>query len=210
MECIILLATSVANRPDLEIPSNVMLKKTRPSFWLAAQVLTWGIVMTCMGSVQGFASLTACRVLLGMCEVSSPSFSTIHAFDFFIRRDSFLALSTWSPSGTHQMWSSSVLLFYILLRPFLVHSVASWLMGSPKWMGFAGLPAGDGYSSWRVLSRRHLACFCRFSYQIVMKRSDGSQRKRSDISICASERAAIGPLTERETSSPGHCCSTRC
>ncbi|GLA53356.1 hypothetical protein AnigIFM63604_010447 [Aspergillus niger] len=51
-----------------EIPSNVMLKKTRPSFWLAAQVLTWGIVMTCMGSVQGFASLTACRVLLGMCE----------------------------------------------------------------------------------------------------------------------------------------------
>ncbi|GKZ39790.1 hypothetical protein AbraIFM66950_001220, partial [Aspergillus brasiliensis] len=36
-----------------EIPSNVMLKKTRPSFWLAAQVITWGIVMTCMGSVQG-------------------------------------------------------------------------------------------------------------------------------------------------------------
>ncbi|GLA88991.1 hypothetical protein AtubIFM56815_003459 [Aspergillus tubingensis] len=51
-----------------EIPSNVMLKKTRPSFWLAAQVLTWGIVMTCMGAVQGFASLTACRVLLGICE----------------------------------------------------------------------------------------------------------------------------------------------
>ncbi|GAQ44003.1 hypothetical protein AtubIFM54640_001362 [Aspergillus tubingensis] len=51
-----------------EIPSNVMLKKTRPSFWLAVQVLTWGIVMTCMGAVQGFASLTACRVLLGICE----------------------------------------------------------------------------------------------------------------------------------------------
>ncbi|KAJ5614025.1 MFS transporter [Penicillium herquei] len=51
-----------------EIPSNVMLKKTRPSLWLSAQVVTWGIVMTCMGSVQGFASLTACRVLLGICE----------------------------------------------------------------------------------------------------------------------------------------------
>ncbi|KAJ5711277.1 MFS transporter [Penicillium malachiteum] len=29
-----------------EIPSNVMLKKTRPSLWLSAQVVTWGIVMT--------------------------------------------------------------------------------------------------------------------------------------------------------------------
>ncbi|OQE23210.1 hypothetical protein PENSTE_c009G07572 [Penicillium steckii] len=51
-----------------EIPSNIMLKKTRPSYWLAAQVVIWGIVMTCMGSINGFASLTACRVLLGIFE----------------------------------------------------------------------------------------------------------------------------------------------
>lgn len=74
-EFIILRMTLVPNGygSGSEIPSNVMLKKTRPSFWLAVQVLTWGIVMTCMGAVQGFASLTACRVLLGICEVSSPS-----------------------------------------------------------------------------------------------------------------------------------------
>ena len=54
----------------LEIPSNIMLKKTRPSYWLAAQVVIWGIVMTCMGSINGFASLTACRVLLGIFEVA--------------------------------------------------------------------------------------------------------------------------------------------
>ncbi|KAJ5812477.1 hypothetical protein N7474_008778 [Penicillium riverlandense] len=51
-----------------EIPSNILLKKFRPSLWLSFQVITWGIVMTCMGSVQGFSSLTACRVLLGLCE----------------------------------------------------------------------------------------------------------------------------------------------
>jgi sugar phosphate permease len=47
-----------------------MLKKTDPSYWLASQVVTWGIVMTCMGAVQGFASLTVCRVLLGVFEVT--------------------------------------------------------------------------------------------------------------------------------------------
>ncbi|OJJ96062.1 hypothetical protein ASPACDRAFT_54895 [Aspergillus aculeatus ATCC 16872] len=51
-----------------EILSNIMIKKTRPSVWLSVQVVTWGVVMTCMGAVQGFASLTACRVLLGICE----------------------------------------------------------------------------------------------------------------------------------------------
>lgn len=54
---------------SLEIPSNIMLKKARPSYWLAAQVVIWGIVMTCMGSISGFASLTTCRVLLGIFEV---------------------------------------------------------------------------------------------------------------------------------------------
>ncbi|KAJ5983728.1 MFS transporter [Penicillium waksmanii] len=58
-----------------EFPSNVMLKKTDPSYWLASQVVTWGIVMTCMGAVQEFASLTGCRVLLRVFEITySPDF----------------------------------------------------------------------------------------------------------------------------------------
>ncbi|KAJ5280927.1 MFS transporter [Penicillium angulare] len=51
-----------------EIPSNIVLKKTRPSLWLSLQVVAWGIVMACMGAVKGFASLTVCRVFLGICE----------------------------------------------------------------------------------------------------------------------------------------------
>lgn len=62
---------------SLEIPSNIVLKKTRPSLWLALQVVLWGAVMACMGSVQGFASLTVCRVLLGLCEVSLTISSTL-------------------------------------------------------------------------------------------------------------------------------------
>ncbi|KXJ86564.1 major facilitator superfamily domain-containing protein [Microdochium bolleyi] len=51
-----------------EIPSNVVLKKVRPSIWLSFLVLTWGIVMTCMGTVRNFDQLIACRVLLGIFE----------------------------------------------------------------------------------------------------------------------------------------------
>jgi MFS family permease len=51
-----------------EIPSNMVLKKVRASIWLPFLVVTWGIVMTCMGVVQNFAQLLVCRVLLGTFE----------------------------------------------------------------------------------------------------------------------------------------------
>jgi MFS family permease len=51
-----------------EIPSNMVLKKVRPSIWLSFLVLSWGIVMTCMGVVTNFKGLVACRVILGLCE----------------------------------------------------------------------------------------------------------------------------------------------
>ncbi|KAI1880328.1 hypothetical protein JX265_001949 [Neoarthrinium moseri] len=51
-----------------EIPSNIVIKKIRPSIWLSALMLAWGVVMTCMGVVQNFSGLAACRVLLGVFE----------------------------------------------------------------------------------------------------------------------------------------------
>ncbi|KAK8017043.1 High-affinity nicotinic acid transporter [Apiospora rasikravindrae] len=44
-----------------EIPSNIVLKKLRPSIWLSALVISWGIVMTLMGVVQNFQGMVACR-----------------------------------------------------------------------------------------------------------------------------------------------------
>lgn len=51
-----------------EIPSNMVLKKIRPSIWLPFLIVCWGIIMTCMGIVQSFSGLVACRVLLGAFE----------------------------------------------------------------------------------------------------------------------------------------------
>jgi MFS family permease len=51
-----------------EIPSNMMMKRVRPSLWLTVIMVSWGTVMTCQGLVHNFSGLLACRVFLGIAE----------------------------------------------------------------------------------------------------------------------------------------------
>ncbi|RGP78857.1 hypothetical protein FLONG3_3056 [Fusarium longipes] len=64
------IATTIFFVPYIifEVPSNIILKKVRASIWLSFLVLSWGIVMTCMGVVKDFHGLVACRVVLGIFE----------------------------------------------------------------------------------------------------------------------------------------------
>lgn len=51
-----------------EIPSNLILKRLRPSRWIPMIMIAWGIVMTLMGLVNSYVSLLICRLLLGAAE----------------------------------------------------------------------------------------------------------------------------------------------
>ncbi len=51
-----------------EIPSNLIIKRLRPSRWIPMIMITWGIIMTLMGLVNSYGSLLACRLLLGAAE----------------------------------------------------------------------------------------------------------------------------------------------
>lgn len=51
-----------------EVPSNMLLKKLRPSIWLPSIMVLWGIVMTLMGIVQNYAGLLSARIFLGVAE----------------------------------------------------------------------------------------------------------------------------------------------
>jgi MFS family permease len=51
-----------------EVPSNLMLKKLRPSRWLPTIMVAWGTVMTLMGIVQNFNGLLITRIFLGVTE----------------------------------------------------------------------------------------------------------------------------------------------
>lgn len=51
-----------------EVPSNLILKRLRPSVWLPAIMVAWGVVMTLMGVVQNYAGLMSARIFLGVTE----------------------------------------------------------------------------------------------------------------------------------------------
>jgi len=51
-----------------EIPSNLVLKKLRPSRWIPTIMIVWGAIMTLMGLVRNYGDLLACRLLLGAAE----------------------------------------------------------------------------------------------------------------------------------------------
>ncbi|KAF2848328.1 MFS general substrate transporter [Plenodomus tracheiphilus IPT5] len=52
----------------LEVPSNIVLKMMKPSYWMAILLLSWGTVMTLMGLVNNYSGLLAGRFFLGVTE----------------------------------------------------------------------------------------------------------------------------------------------
>jgi hypothetical protein len=51
-----------------EIPSNIMMKRTRPSVWLTFIMFFWSVAMICQGFVKDYSGLMATRVFLGVFE----------------------------------------------------------------------------------------------------------------------------------------------
>lgn len=51
-----------------EIPSNMAMKRFRPSIWIPSIMVVWSICTTLMGVVHNYAGLMACRAALGMAE----------------------------------------------------------------------------------------------------------------------------------------------
>ncbi|KAF2127679.1 high-affinity nicotinic acid transporter [Dothidotthia symphoricarpi CBS 119687] len=51
-----------------EIPSNIMMKRTRPSVWLTFIMFFWSLAMICQGFVSNYSGLMATRVFLGVFE----------------------------------------------------------------------------------------------------------------------------------------------
>jgi sugar phosphate permease len=51
-----------------EIPSNLAMKRFRPSIWIPCIMIAWGICCTFMGFVTNYAGLLAARMALGVAE----------------------------------------------------------------------------------------------------------------------------------------------
>ncbi|KAG9518853.1 high-affinity nicotinic acid transporter, partial [Aureobasidium melanogenum] len=51
-----------------EIPSNMMMKRTRPALWIPFIMVLWGITTTLLGIVKNYHGLLAARAALGLAE----------------------------------------------------------------------------------------------------------------------------------------------
>ncbi|KAI1487813.1 major facilitator superfamily domain-containing protein [Biscogniauxia mediterranea] len=51
-----------------EVPSNILLKKLRPSRWIALLMFAWGALTVGLGGVRSYAAVTVVRFLLGVFE----------------------------------------------------------------------------------------------------------------------------------------------
>ncbi|KAI1336262.1 MFS general substrate transporter [Xylariaceae sp. FL0016] len=51
-----------------EVPSNILLKKLRPSRWLAFLMFSWGVITIGLGGTHTFSQITGVRFLLGAFE----------------------------------------------------------------------------------------------------------------------------------------------
>uniref|UniRef100_A0A0W0FXF6 Major facilitator superfamily (MFS) profile domain-containing protein n=2 Tax=Moniliophthora roreri TaxID=221103 RepID=A0A0W0FXF6_MONRR len=51
-----------------EVPSNIFLKRLRPSIWLSGLMLFWGVMMTVQGLVHNYGGLVTMRFFLGTFE----------------------------------------------------------------------------------------------------------------------------------------------
>ncbi|KAK0702572.1 major facilitator superfamily domain-containing protein [Apiosordaria backusii] len=51
-----------------EVPSNMAMKRFRPSVWIPSIMVVWGICTTLMGIVHNYAGLMAVRAVLGIAE----------------------------------------------------------------------------------------------------------------------------------------------
>lgn len=51
-----------------EIPSNMAMKRFRPSIWIPSIMVAWGIMTVLLGIVHNWAGLLAVRCALGLAE----------------------------------------------------------------------------------------------------------------------------------------------
>ncbi|KAF9889688.1 hypothetical protein FE257_006994 [Aspergillus nanangensis] len=69
----------------LEVPSNMLLKRVKPSWWLSGIIFCWGIITVCQGVTASFTGLVVCRVLIGIFEAGFMP-GAVYLINMYYRR----------------------------------------------------------------------------------------------------------------------------
>jgi sugar phosphate permease len=68
----------------MQLPSNLLITRVRPSLYLGLVVTLWGVVSTCNSAVQSFGGLIAVRICLGLAEAPFFPGMAVPSLDDFV------------------------------------------------------------------------------------------------------------------------------
>ena len=135
-----------------QIPSNMLLTRVRPSWYMASAMGLWAIVSTLTGIAKDFKGLFLTRFFLGVTEapyvcVSRSSSLQTHRLT---KINSTLAPFTCFPSSTPARRSLHASQSCTPETSSLLHSPVSLPLESSSSTAQSISPAGSGFSSFRV------------------------------------------------------------
>ncbi|KAI1458980.1 MFS general substrate transporter [Annulohypoxylon moriforme] len=77
------------------IPSNLIMQRCPPGWYLAFNIFMWGALLMCQAAASNFAGLTALRILSGAFEaIADPAFMLITSM-FYTREEQPSRISAW-------------------------------------------------------------------------------------------------------------------
>ena len=77
------------------IPSNLIMQRCPPGYYLALNIFMWGALLMCQAAAKNFASLAAMRILSGAFEaIADPAFMLITSM-FYTREEQPSRISAW-------------------------------------------------------------------------------------------------------------------
>lgn len=109
----------------LEVPSNMLLKRCRPSIYISSLVLVWGVITICHGVTASFGGLVACRVLMGVFEAGFLP-GCIYILSMFYQRHTLQTRFTIYFSSSIVAGAFSGLLAYAISKMDGVAGYSSW------------------------------------------------------------------------------------
>lgn len=109
----------------MEVPSNMIIKKVRPSLYISALMFIWGIVNLCMGFAQNYATLVALRFLLGMFEAGVLP-GIIFVTSSYYKRHEYQKRMSFFFTSTVVAGAFGGLIAYAIARLARIHHFSAW------------------------------------------------------------------------------------
>ncbi|KAH0496054.1 hypothetical protein TgHK011_003437 [Trichoderma gracile] len=109
----------------LEVPSNMVIKRFRPSLYLSTLMFCWGIINMCMGFVRSYNSLVGLRFLLGIFEAGVLP-GIIYVTSMYYKRHEYQKRMSFFFCSTVVAGAFGGLLAYAISKLGGQHGFAAW------------------------------------------------------------------------------------